>query len=107
MKELRRLLASEPMSMAGRRNGSEGWAKPGEMRGRGVAQNVGIGRCWKLLHTVKRETVEEEPERVALLKVEHPRRSRYVKAGCGEPPSSGQLRLSVRLSRGDGEGAAG
>ena len=72
------------------------------MRGRGVAQNVGIGRCRKLLHTVIRKT-----ERVALLKVEHPRRGRSVKAGCGEPPSSGQLRLSVRLSRRDGEDAAG
>ena len=56
MKELRRLSASEPMSMAGRRNGSDTWSKPGELRGRGVTQNVGIGRCRKLLHTVIRKT---------------------------------------------------
>ena len=73
MKELRRLSASKPMSMASRRNGSDIWSKPGALTGRGVAQNVGIGRCRKLLHTVIRKTVEEESERVALLKVEHPR----------------------------------
>ena len=54
-----------------------------------------------------RKTIEEDSERVALLKVEHPRRGRSVKAGCGEPPSSGQLRVSARLSGSDGEGAAG
>ena len=100
-------MVSEPMSMAGRRNGSDTWSKPGALRVRGVAQNIGIGRCRKLLHKVIRKTVEEESERVALLKVEHPRRGSSVYVGRGEPPSSGQLRLSVRLSRGDGEGAAG
>ena len=52
MKELRLLSASEPISMAGRRNGSDTWSKPAELRGRGVAQNVGLGRCWKPLRTV-------------------------------------------------------
>ena len=56
MKELRRLSAAEPMSMAGHRNGSDTWSTPGELRGRGVAKNVGIGRCRKLLHTVIRKT---------------------------------------------------
>ena len=79
MKKLRRLSASEPMSMSGRRNGSDTWPKPGELRGRGVAQKVGPGRCWKLLRTViSKNTVEEESKRVALLKVEHPRRDSLV-----------------------------
>ena len=43
MKDLWRLPASGPISMAGRINGSDTWSKPGELRGRGVAQNVGIG----------------------------------------------------------------
>ena len=34
----RRLFASIPLSMAGRENGSDTWSKPGELRGRGVAQ---------------------------------------------------------------------
>ena len=50
--EPRRLSASEPMSITGHRNGSDTWSKPGELRGRGVAQSVGLGRCRKLLHVV-------------------------------------------------------
>ena len=57
MKELGRLSASEPMSMAGRRNGSDTRSKPGEPRGQGVAQKVGLRRFWKLLRTV----ISEKP----------------------------------------------
>ena len=52
---LRRLSASEPFSMTGRRNGSDTWSKPGELRGRVVTQNIGLGQCRKLLHTVIRK----------------------------------------------------
>ena len=62
------------MSMAGRRNDSDTWSKLGELRGRGVAQNVGLGRCRKLLHTDIKIKPLEKIQRVALLKVEHPRK---------------------------------
>ena len=75
----RRLSASEPMSMAGRRNVSDTRSKPGELRGRGVAQPVGLGRCRKrrcrkLFLTVIRKNRRRRIQRVALLKVEHPRK---------------------------------
>ena len=59
--------------MTGRRNGSDTWSKPGELRVRGVAQNVGLGRCRKLLHTVIKKN-RGRIQRMALLKVEHPRK---------------------------------
>ena len=52
MKELRRLLASEPMSMAGRRKRFRYLVEAGRAEGSWCRSNVGIGRCRKLLHTV-------------------------------------------------------
>ena len=47
--------ASEPMSMAGRGNGSDSCSKPGELRGRGVAKNVGPQAMLKTLNLVIRK----------------------------------------------------
>ena len=49
--------------MSDRRNGSDTWSKPSALRGRGIIQNVDLGRCRKLCqHGGKNNTVEEEPE---------------------------------------------
>ena len=105
--ELRRLSVSEPMYMAGCRNGFDTWSKSSELRGRGVAQNVGLWRRRNLLQLVMRKNSWRRFQRVALIKVEHPGKSSSMQAGCGQPPSGGQLRLSLGLWRGNGEGAAG
>ena len=61
--------------MVGLRNGSDTWSKPSGLRGRGVAQNIGLGRCAKLLQTViQGKPADKESKRAALLKVEHPKR---------------------------------
>ena len=52
----RRLSASEPMSTAGRSNGSDSCSKSGELRGRGVAKNVGPQAMLKTTLLGKKKT---------------------------------------------------
>ena len=53
--------------MSGRRNGSDtlliifrySLSNPDELRGRDIAQNIGVRRCRKLLHMEKKITLQE------------------------------------------------